>query len=62
MIIPELLFQEPIEIKNKKIFLHSNKHKSKIKEESDKTKSNLPPHVQSFKQKFLSGRGFIIFK
>ena len=39
--------------------LHSNKHRPKIKHESDKTKSNLPPHLQSFKQKLLSGNGFI---
>ena len=31
--------------------LHSNKHKPKTKQEPDKTKSNLPPHLQSFKQK-----------
>ena len=42
--------------------LHSNKHKPKIKQESDKTKSNLPPHLQSFKQKLLSGNGFIVYK
>ena len=42
--------------------LHSNKQKPKIKQESDKTKSNLPPHIQSFKQKFLSGNGFIYYK
>ena len=39
-----------------------NKHKSKIKQEVNKTKSNLPPHLQTFKQKFLSGNGFIIYK
>ena len=39
--------------------LHCNKHKPKIKQELDKTKSNLPPHLQSFKQKLLSGNGFI---
>ena len=39
--------------------LHSNKHKPKIKQESDKTKSNLHPHLQTFKQKLLSGNGFI---
>ena len=42
--------------------LHSNKHRTKIKHESDKTKSNLPPHLQSFKQKLLSGNGFIEYK
>ena len=39
--------------------LHSNKHKPKIKHEFDKTKTNLPPHLQSFKQKLLSGNGFV---
>ena len=39
--------------------LNSNKHKSKIKQEINNTKSNLPPHLQSFKQKLLSGNGFI---
>ena len=42
--------------------LHSNKHKPKIKKEINKTKSNLPPNIQSFKQKLLSGNGFIIYK
>ena len=42
--------------------LHSNKHKPKIKQESDKTKSNLPPYLQTFKQKLLSGSGFTIYK
>ena len=39
--------------------LHSNKHKPKIKQEVNNTKSNLPPNIQSFKQKLLSGNGFI---
>ena len=39
--------------------LHSNKQKIKIKPELNNTKSNLLPHLQSFKQKFLSGNGFI---
>ena len=38
--------------------LHSNKHKPKIKQEKNNTKSNLPPNIQSFKQKLLSGNGF----
>ena len=42
--------------------LHANKHKPKIKQEPDKTKSNLPPHIQTFKQKLLSGDGFIVYK
>ena len=31
--------------------LHPNKHKPKIKQETKNTQSNLPPHLQSFKQK-----------
>ena len=42
-----------------KSILHSNKHKPKIKQELNNTKSNLPPNLQSFKQKLLSGNGFI---
>ena len=42
--------------------LHSNKQKPKIKQEINNTKSNLPPHLLSFKQKLLSGNGFIIYK
>ena len=34
--------------------LHSNKEKPKIKRELNKTQSNLPPNLQSFKQKLLS--------
>ena len=37
--------------------LHSNKQK--IKQETNSNKSNLPPHLQTFKQKLLSGNGFI---
>ena len=29
--------------------LHSNKYKPKIKQENNNTKSNLPPHVQTYK-------------
>ena len=39
--------------------LRSNKHKPKIKQEINNTKSNLPLHLQSFKEKLLSGIGFI---
>ena len=39
--------------------LHSNKNKEKIKQEVNNTKSNLPPHLQTFKLKLLSGNGFI---
>ena len=42
--------------------LHSNKFKPKIKQEHNKTQSNLPPHLQSFKQKLLSGNGFFKIK
>ena len=42
--------------------LHPNKYKSKIKQEIKKTKSNLPPHLQPFKQKLLSGSSFLIYK
>ena len=42
--------------------LLSNKQKPKIKQEVNNTKSNLPPHIQTFKQKLLSGNGFIIYK
>ena len=42
--------------------LHSKKPKPKIKQEVNSTKSNLPPHLQSFNQKTLSGNGFFIYK
>ena len=42
--------------------LLSNKHKPKIKQEVKKTQSNLPPHLQTFKQKLLSGSGFVEYK
>ena len=41
--------------------LHSNKHKPKIKQEINSTKSNLPLHLQSF-NKLLSEIGFLIYK
>ena len=37
---------------------HPNKKKIQIKQEINDTKSNLPPHLQTFKQKLLSGNGF----
>ena len=43
----------------KKLRLRSSKHKPKIKQEINNTKSNLPPSSQSFKQKILSGNGFV---
>ena len=39
--------------------LHPNKQKAKIIQEIIKTQSNFPPNLQSFKQKLLSGNGFI---
>ena len=42
--------------------LHSNKHKPKIKQDLNNTKSNLPPNLQSFKNKLLSGNGFVEYK
>ena len=42
--------------------LHSNKHKPRIKQEINNTKSNLPPNFKTFKQKFLSGNGFVEYK
>ena len=38
--------------------LHPNKQKLKIKPELNDTKSKLPPHLQSFIQKLLSGNVF----
>ena len=42
--------------------LHPNKNKPKFKQETNNTKSNLPPNIQIFKQKLLSGNGFILYK
>ena len=42
--------------------LHSNKHKPKIKQEVNNTKSNLPPHLHSIKQKLLSGNRFVEYR
>ena len=42
--------------------LHPEKQKPKIKQEINNTKSNLPPHLQSFKQKLLSGNGFVEYR
>ena len=39
--------------------LHSNKLKPKIKQDNNNIKLNLPPNLQLFKQKLLSGNGFI---
>ena len=40
----------------------SNKQKPKTKQEIKKTKSNLPIHLKSFKEKLLSGNGFVEYK
>ena len=42
--------------------LHFNKHKPKIKQEPNKTQSNLPRSLPTFKQKLLSGNGFVEYK
>ena len=42
--------------------LHSNKYKHKLKQEPNKSKSNLPPNRQSFKQKLISGNGLVEYK
>ena len=46
----------------KKSRLHSYKHKPKIKQEVINPESNLPPHLQSFKRKILSGNGFVEYR
>ena len=42
--------------------LYSNKHKPKIKQEVNYTKSYLPPNLQTFKQKLLSGNSFVVYE
>ena len=42
--------------------LHFNKNKPKFIQEINNTKSNLPPHLQTFKQKLLSENGFVEYK
>ena len=39
--------------------LHSSKQKPKIKPELNKTQSNIPPNFEPFKEKLLSGNGFL---
>ena len=39
--------------------LRSNKHKPKIKQEVNITKTNLPSNLRFFKQKLLSRKGFV---
>ena len=41
---------------------HSSKHKPKIKQEINDAKSYLPPHLQSIKQKILSGNAFVEYQ
>ena len=41
--------------------LHSNKHKPKIKQELN-NKISLPSNIQKFKNKLLSGSGFVEYK
>ena len=42
--------------------LYSIKHKPKNKQEMNNTKSNLPPHLQTFKRKLSAGNGFVEYK
>ena len=42
--------------------LRPDERKSKNKQEVNNTKSNLPPHLQSFKQNLLCGNGFVVYK
>ena len=42
--------------------LHPNKHKPKFKQEVNNTNSSLPPNLRTFKQKLLSGSGFVEYK
>ena len=42
--------------------LHPNQHKPKIKQEPNIINSNLSSHLQSFKQKLLSGNGFLKYR
>ena len=42
--------------------LFSNKLKQKLKPQIEKNQSQLPPNLQSFEQKLLSGDGFLKYK
>ena len=42
--------------------LHSNKQKPKIEQEKNKTNPSLTPNLHLFKQKQLSGNGFLLYK
>ena len=39
--------------------LNPNKNKTKIKQKINNNNSSLPPNLQSFKRKLLSGNGFL---
>ena len=39
--------------------LRSSKHKPKINQQKNNIKSSLPPNLQTFKEKLLSGNVFI---
>ena len=41
--------------------LQTNRQKIKLEHELSKTKSYLPPRLQTFKQKLLSGSGFLVY-
>ena len=42
--------------------LFSNKLKQKLKSQKENFRSQLSPNLQSFKQKLLSGDGFVKYK
>ena len=42
--------------------LQSNKYKPRSRQEINFTKSTLSQNLQSFKQRLLSGNGFLIYK
>ena len=41
---------------------YSNKHKPKIIQEQKITKSTLPPNLQIFKQKLISGKSLVEYR
>ena len=45
-----------------KLRLRSNKHKPKNEQELHIAQSYLPPNLQAFKRKLLSGNGFLKYK
>ena len=48
----------PKTIKN--LRLHSDKHKPKIKQELNFTRSKLAPNLQLYEQKHIEGSGFLV--